>query len=95
MRVVWNGCAGGGVPSSPTHTPRSAGDQVGAVERAVEPERLAQLGRPAAQVAVAAGPGRAARIAVDARRAATSARSSTATPSPSSPHTTLAHQCMP
>ena len=33
------------------------GHQVGAVERAVQAERLAQLGRPAAQVAVAADPG--------------------------------------
>ena len=94
MRVVCAGSAGGGMPSSHDDDPPVSGHEVGTVERAVEPERLAQLRRPAAQVAVAPGRGAGAAHRLQAGQRA-SARSSTATPSPSSPHTALAHQCMP
>ena len=71
------------------------GDEVGAVVGAVEAEGLAQAGRTGR-----AGRGRAApwrrRARISSSPATGSAaRSSTATPSPSRPHTALAHQCMP
>ena len=70
-------------------------DQVGAVERAVDAQGLAQLGRAVGQVAVAPG-GRAGRPTWRrGRRAGRRPAAARATPSPSSPQTALAHQCMP
>ena len=93
------GTSGGGVPSSRSRTHarggRPAPSPTGRCRsRPGDPEGLAQLGRPAAQVAVG-GPsaGRPASPRVPATGA--SARISTAAASPSGPQTTLAHQCMP
>ena len=88
------GPAGGGAPSSTIVTPRSARDQVGAVERAVDAQGLARLGRAVGQVDRAPSRGRAAAIASMPRSGAR-ARISTAPAVPSAEVTALAHQCMP
>ena len=54
MRPLTPGAAAAGCRRRLTSTPRSPAHQVGAVERAVQPERLAQLAGPAAQVPVPA-----------------------------------------
>ena len=98
MRALRPGRRGGGravvedghrrpLPPGPT--------QVGAVEGPVDPEGLAQLGRAAAQVAVARGRPGGPRAWRRCPASGAPARNSTAEDDAVGPHTALAHQCMP
>ena len=88
------GSAGGSTPSSPTCTPAGVGE-VGTVVDAAQAQRLGQLARTASRGRRRGGCPAGPRTSPPTPVSGSSARSSTAAPSPSAPQTTLAHQWRP
>ena len=92
--LPWAGAAGA-VPSSTSVRPRSPVTRSAPSKAAVDAEGLAELRRAVGQVEGTLPTGRAAPHQLEPVDGRQAARSSTAVPSPSSPQTALAHQCMP